>query len=337
MSLTITPEILGQVADQNCSYCFLYEPLRVSVLESDEDGEKIYIDLEIYRTNNDDPDTYLVNTEVEYAVFDINPGNPVSVDLMKLARQYHDANVYKYASIEDVVDLEEGWKSVVSEYKYKFLIYSDETDTKSEVFKLPIIGGRLFSDFTPAVDETQALSEMELNNVSLDGRWIGYPVISQSLKNPNIADSRPTITSSIQTSGCTSEGYLIWKSRLGGWVTWGFDITTESNSGSYTGKLESKYFETTDKSGGGDPYVPVNYAGMESKYSYNMKSLSLLTSELRGVSGVHYTPAIYFMKDGSSMELMRKTGATTPISSIANGGDFSVSLGNISSMTHKTR
>jgi len=43
------------------------------------------------------------------------------------------------------------------------------------------------------------------------------------------------------------------------------------------------------------------------------------------------------MNNNQNMELMKKTGASTPISSLANGGDFSLTLKNISQTTQKTR
>jgi hypothetical protein len=334
MAITITPEILGQVADQTCSYCYLYEPLKVAILESSPSGEKLYIDLKIYDTSDVNN---IIETIEQYAIYDINPGNPVSVDLMKLARQYHNANVYQYSTIDDVIDTEKGWKSVVSEYKYRFYIYSDETETPVTIFKLPIIGGRTFPDFVPAVGTNQVLTETSLNEIDMDGRWIDYPVITSELVNPMLPDSRPVITSTIQSTGCKSDGYLIWKSRFGGWCTWGMDIKVDNHTGTYSGDLDSGYFTSTDPTGGGNPYIPVNYTGVESSYGYSLKALSLLTTELKGISGIHFSPAIYFMKDNNSMELMKKQGVSTPISSLSNGGDFSITLKNISSMTQKTR
>ena len=333
MSLSVQTRILGQQADQNCSYCYLYEPLEVSIQESLIQGEKIYIDLEIYLTSDSNT---LISTEVNYAVYDINTGESLSVDLMKMARQYHDANVYKYANMTDVISTVSGWHSIVSKYKYKFLIRSDETTTPIQVFKLPIIGGRNFKDFTPTVDENQKLTETDFYNVDLSGRWAGFPIVTNQLVSPTLVDSRPIVTSTIQSTGCKSDGYVIWKSRLGGWVTWGMDIKTDNNSGSYMGSISQAYFESNSEFNG-QPYVPVNYTGIESSYGYSLKALSLSTNELNGVSGIHYSPAIYFMKDSNSMELMRKTGASTPISSLSSGGDFSLSLSNISKSMHKTR
>jgi hypothetical protein len=334
MAITVIPEILGQGANQNCTYCYLYEPLKVAIKESDLSGEQIYIDLEVYETEDD---TVLVETKIKYAVYDINPGAAISVDLMKLTRQYHDANVYVYANIGDIVSTGAGWHSVVSKYKYKFLVYSDETENPTHIYKLPIIGGRTFPKFSPVVENTQPLTELAWEGIDMVGRWIGEPIIYQSLADPTLQDARPTIISEIQSTGCYNEGYLIWKSRMGGWCTWGFDISVENNMGSYSGNLDSGYLSSTNTDGNGQPYIPVNYTGIESTYGYSLKALSLLTNELKGVSGIHYSPAIYYVRPDGQLELMRKSGASTPISTLSNGGDFSVTLKNISSSTQQTR
>ena len=333
MGLTITPEIFGQVATSTCSYCYLFEPLKVVVQESDTDGTKIYIDLEVSLTGDD---TTIIATEVQYGIFDINPGELLSVDLMDMAKQYHNSNIYNYANIIDVIDTINGWNSVVSEYKYKFKFYSDVTATKTEIYKLPIIGGRTFPNFVPAVDETQALTEAELLGIDLNNRWNAYPVVTQSLVDPTLQDARPSVTYIDQTEGCDPEGYIIFKSRYGGWMTWGFDIKIDDLSGSYSGSLETSMFESTTGFLG-FAYVPVNYTEVNSSYSYSLKDLSLSTEELRAASGIHFSPAIYIMNNNQNMELMKKTGASTPISSLANGGDFSLTLKNISQTTQKTR
>ena len=122
-------------------------------------------------------------------------------------------------------------------------------------------------------------------------------------------------------------------------MTWGFNIKIENQSGSYSGSLPSKMLSSTLPSGGGQPYVPADYTGVDSSYGYNLKDLALSKTELRAVSGIHASAAIYFIniEENGIMELMRKTGASTPISSLANGGDFSLSLSNISISTQKTR
>tara|TARA_R110002020_G_scaffold420071_2_gene629205 strand:- start:863 stop:1873 length:1011 start_codon:yes stop_codon:yes gene_type:complete len=336
MAITINTEINGQVANDTCSYCYLFEPLRISVTEDDVDAQYLNIDLQIIDTTDSNN---IIETKLDYGTYDIIPNLPISIDLMKLARQHYDADVYKYSSITDITDTTDGWHSVVSKYKYNFLINSNSDRTANiSVYKLPIIGGRMFKNFSPAVTQTQDLTEASVEGVDLSGRWDGYPLISQTLADPTAVDSKPTITNTTQATGCSADGgFIIYKSRLGGWMTWGFDISVERESGMYSGDIEVGMFESTDISGG-DPYIETDYTHIDSMYGYSLKALSLLTNELRAVRGIHHSPAIYYMKNNlSSLELMKKASASTPVSSLANGGDFGLSLSNISKVTQKTR
>jgi hypothetical protein len=334
MALTIKKEILSQTIGYNTSYCYLFEPLKINISEDDILGTKIYIDLEIVDTTDVGN---IIETVVKYAIFDINPLVGVKIDLMKIAQQYHDAGVYIYQSIEDIIDNETGWHSVVSKYKYNFLIYSDVSPTIQQISKLPIIGGRDFKDFEGGVYEAQDLTEAEASGMQLTGKWIGYPVIYNSLVDPTANDARPSVTSLIQTTGCSAEGFVVYKSRLGGWMVWGFDVQTESNSGMYSGNLDVGMFEAT-KDIEGDAYIPVDYTGITSTYSYQMKAFNLINADMRATIGVHSTPAIYYYdKATGRLELMRKTSASTPISTLSAGGDFSLSLSSISVSKQKTK
>tara|TARA_R110002020_G_scaffold1714_2_gene7822 strand:+ start:129 stop:1139 length:1011 start_codon:yes stop_codon:yes gene_type:complete len=336
MAITINAEITGQVATSTCSYCYLFEPLRISVTEDDSEAQYLHIDLQVVDTTDSNN---IIETKMDYGVYDIIQNVPLSIDLMKLVRQYHDADVYKYSSIDDITDTTDGWHSVVSKYKYNFLINSNtDRSANISVYKLPIIGGRMFKNFSPAVTQTQDLTEAAIEGVDLSGRWDGYPLISQTLADPTAVDSKPTITNTTQVTGCSVDGgFVVYKSRLGGWMTWGFDISVEREGGMYGGSIEVGMFETTDITGG-NPYIETDYTEVNSTYGYSLKALSLLTSELKAVRGVHHSPAIYYMSDASgSLELMKKASATTPVSSLANGGDFGLSLGSISTVTQKTK
>ncbi len=158
MAITLATEILGQEATSSVSYCYLYEPLRVQITESDSTAESISIELEILDTSNT---ATVVENLLEYGSFDLNPAQPISIDLMKIAQQYHGANGYNYSHIDEIVDASTGWQSVVSKYVYNFKITSDKTSTPVEVKKLPIIGGRSFSDFIPSVSQDLPITEAE--------------------------------------------------------------------------------------------------------------------------------------------------------------------------------
>lgn len=131
-------------------------------------------------------------------------------------------------------------------------------------------------------------------------------------------------------------GSIIWKSRLGGWMTWVFDIQTEAEEGFYLGDLQSGYFESTLDING-SPYIPVNYTNTGISYSKNLKDLSLANSELDAVRGIAGSMAVYFVKKGGELELMRVGSVGVPKSSIASGGDFSISLTSISNLNLNVR
>lgn len=335
MAVTINSQIQGQQFNSVATYCYLYEPLRVVLSEDDNTAQKFYIDLEILDTQDN---TVVVEDNFRYGDFDINPGKSISVDLMKLARQRHDAQVYKISEINNISTAQSGWKSVVSQYIYNFKIYSDINTTPISVKKIPIIGGRLFGDFIPQVGISQNLTEADVNGLDLSERWLGYPYFTNQLSDPSLQDARPILSSQIATAGVEPcAGMIIWKSRLGGWMNWGMDIKTESFKHKYDDNLEVGMFDSTEDIDG-DPFVPVNYTGVETSYSITLKCLSLTNQELKAVSGINSSPVVYYMKDNSGkLELMRMNSATTPLSSLSNGNDFSVSLSSISSSMQKTR
>lgn len=330
MAVTVTALITGQEITPATTYCYLYEPLQVSILEDDLDATKIFVDLLVYDTVNND----LIKTKLQYAEFDLNPGLPITFDLMNLAKQYHNAGVYSFGDINDIVTT--GFESIVSRYKYTFRIYSELSAT-SLISKLPIIGGRELGQFVATVDENQPLDEFDYYGVDksdLIDRWGGSFSIASQLVDPTLANAKP-IQSVVPGTGKTPcGGYLFWKSRFGGWMFWGFEIKKRVRSGSYTGKkLDVGLFEAK----GGIPYIPVDYTGIETKYRTTLKSLSLSSNELEAVSGIYGSTAGYFMEAGSTkMELMRINSATVPLSSLSNGGDFSVVLESISTSNQKT-
>ena len=478
MALTITPEILGQEVTSTISYCYLYEPLRVQIAESDSSAKKITIILELLDTTDT---TNVIQTIVDYAVFDLNPGQPLSIDLMKIAQQHHDSNVYNFSSLNDIIYGDGGWQSIVSKYVYIFRIQSDVTTTPTEVKKLPIIGGRSFSNFTPRVTHLNYITELDqlVNGFStFYPNWNAYTTLKTSLKDlstgtdftpiiqkvdggsqlvfdqdlsnatnwtPNGAitsgQTSPTgeanayklsngsgaasvVSGSILNSDVDGEritfsiwvkgegtfglfvqkeggvgfrnylaevdiqapsswkrltytftkndddgdvkiqifknpdgedlfiyepsikhtvdkkadgGQVVWKSRLGGWLSWGFRLKKESQAKKYEGNIQVGMFESTLASNG-NPYTPVDYTGISTNYSLTLKELRLTSDELEVVQNIIASPAVYYMKDQSEgLELMRLSSANAPLDNKASGGDFTVSLSSISTSMQKTR
>lgn len=333
MALTVNTTIDLQEANGSLSYCYLYEPLRVSITESDNTATKIYIELEVLETSNI---TSQVETIPAYGEFDINSGNSLTVDLMKLAQQHYDANIYKFAVTADFNSAQAA-HSVVSKYIYKFKITSDVTTTSKNVIKLPIIGGRRFQDLGYEVDDAVNLTEAQALGVNLINVWKDYPMITQVLGDATPAGNsyRPSVEMTNALSGTKPcGGFLIWKSRLGGWMYWGFKSKTESQAKKYTGAIQVGLYEALS----GEAYIPTDYTSIETTYTVQLKDFGLSSDELKAVQGIIASPAVYLMREPNSyLELMRVTSANAPVSNLANGGDFSVSLKSISQSNHKTR
>ena len=337
MAITINTTINGQQADENLSYCYLYEPLKIRVIESELVSRKLYVDVLRY----DIITGILFDSYSRYGEFDINPGKGIVFDLMELAQQLHKADIYKYSNIQDfnVVSLQ----SSLSKYTYDFRIYSDSTIDFPNISKLPIIGGRDFSQFNPIVDKDTSLDEFGyygLDKVELQRRWGSQYFYMMSL--PDLSLGLPYIPVVTDSPGgvnsCKAEGgFLYWKSRFGGWLFWGMDIQRKTFNPSYEGQLSSGMFESTDE-GGGNIYVPVDYTSVSSTYSLELKSLSLSKQELAAVSGIATSPAVYFADlITGRFELMRVGSFSAPFSNLANGGDFTVGLTSISKTSLKTK
>ena len=342
MALQITPQISGQVASSTISYSFLQEPLKVYITDSDADTRIIYADVTRVSTE----DGSVVSTHQQYIHRDIPSLGGVVIDLSKVMRQMHDYNTYQYGSVLDIVN---GWDSVLSKYIYKFEFYSDvATSVKTTIQKLPIIGGRSFDTFTPSVTYQTPIQELASSYLQ-GGNLGGYQIPVFSLKEiSSVSDNdyRPTATTtSITNTGdnVPCEGVIYWKSKRGGWMSWGIDLKTENKSHQTMGSLNVGMFESTSYSGGGDIYSQADYIGTTSGLTLNLKSLSLTKDELLAVSEIAGSPAVYYRRGESvpsssdRIELMRMTSATAPIRTHIMGGDFSISLARISTIEYKIK
>ena len=331
MAFTVTAQITGQNISSTTSYCYMYEPLKVNAIETASDVTKIEIDLAIYDTET----SALVEYNAIYAKYDAIQNVSLEVDLGKIMQQFHDANTFRVGTTADISSSKD---IPVSKYKYYFYIYSDAAGTAvTTIQKLPIIGGRDFYDFNASVLQSQSVTEAQLNGVTLSGRWLNYPNFSTALANPAATNSLPTITVSTETSADLEPcgGMVIWKSRFGGWMYWGMDITERKQNGRLSGSLEVGLFEATAS---GNPYVQVDYTKIDSSYSITAKALTLTNDELESVAGIVHSPAVYFMRNSTAkLELVRVVSATAPISSLIGGGDFSVSMKSISTSSQKAR
>lgn len=342
MAITITSEIRDQQCSSEITYNYLFEPLRINIVESDTLAQKLYVEIERYNISDT---TQLVpflvgtNSLVRYVELDIVPNKDVSIDLSEIMQQLHLAGVYKVATISEIEASNN--EMIVSKYVYHFKITTDVTASPIIIKKLPIIGGRTFGQFQGEVDNTQPLTEFEYYGLDLNEiakRWSNYIFFKADLVDPNSSsDLRPTMsTISSPTIETPSGGVLIWKSRFGGWMFWGFELERRSSSGQYEGNLTAGMFESTKRQGG-DPYIPVDYIAINSTYTIELKSIGLSLLEIQAVSGIDSSPAIYYAANNSGkLELMRLASATSPYFNLATGGDFSVSLKAISQTSQKT-
>lgn len=271
---------------------------------------------------------------------------------MKIVQQYHDANVYKFGAARSLVNISSalpttsldflGWMSVVSRYRYTFKVTTDVTTSSLDITKLPILGGRTFQGFTPSVNKLISLTEADLYGVTLSNRWLNFPTYQYNLSGTTFNNMEPKGTFELSTSGCVPKGgMLVWKSRLGGWMYWGFEMKKETQMKKYSGNIPGGMFESDGPVG--NPFVPVNYTSIDTSYKLQLKSLNLTKDELRSVASIMASPAVYYIADEAvgtdtiKMELMRVTSATAPLDSKANGGDFAVSLSSISESSQHVR
>jgi hypothetical protein len=348
MALTVTPQILGQQAEDYVTYCYLLEPLNIYISDSDLTTEEIFIDVSRVDTETGQPElkhagnVSAIVTRERYVSREVLSGSGVVVDLMKIAEQLHDFTAFKNSSVDDISN---SWDSVVSRWTYIFEIYSENSE-KQIIKKLPIIGGRDFENFTPLVDHNSPLSFLTLDQMKKS------PILRAGAKIPfftlkdisltTMIDRTPdvSIITPSEALGSTKNcgGIIHWKSKKGGWESFGMDIYDDKKSHAYKGRIAVGLFESTSYSGGGNPYVQPSYTSVESNYSVNLKCLSRNVDDLIGLSEISGSPAIYYQKTATSkLELMRASSVTAPIKTYIQGGDFSVVLKRISNQSQRSR
>ena len=267
-------------------------------------------------------------TKVQYISRDVELFGGVAIDLMKVVKQLHDFDVYHFSSVADFST--NAFKdSVLSKYIYKFEFYTDKSDVKTTVLKLPILGGRTFQNFVPAVTYQTLIRELEegdFDNAHITSYYNPTYTLRQISSVTN-SDYSMILDDDNADGDDSCEGRIIWKSKLGGWMYWGMNLKTTKVNGSYSGSIDNGMFESTSFNGGGNAYIPVNYTSVKSSNSITLKCLSLTKEELIAVAEISGSPAVYYQSEPSGkLELMKLTSATAPIKTHINGGDFSVSL-----------
>ena len=334
MALTILPEIAGQQVNENISYCYLFEPLRVNVLE-DTPATRLYIDILLLNLSTQE----VIETLFQYVELDINPYESISFDLMEIAAQIHNSDIYKIGNFQNLLDSKNNM--IVSEFIYQFNIYSSETLVPLIVKKLPILGCREYEQFVPEINFNQPINEFQLYNIDeheLAEKWGGYSFLETKLANVNETNLTPTILQiDYPTPQIPAAGVIYWKSRFGGWMFWGFEMLEKTYTNAYEGNLNVGMFNSTQRVNG-NPYVGLDYTEVTSSYNLQLKAFELTTNELMAVAGISSSTVVYYAKtNDGKLEAMRLTSATVPLKNLADGGDFSISLQSISKTKQKTK
>mgnify|MGYP003652608786 CR=1 FL=1 len=335
MALAISKQITGQEAGTTLSYSYLYEPLKIYASENvDVLTSIIYADITRIATDTGVEE----DKKVKYIMRDIASLGGVSIDLSLVMQQLHDFDTLKVGIPDDIVN---GWDSVVSKWIYNFEFYTDQSSTKTEILKLPIIGGRRFDNFVPLVDHTNQLSELTRAELFLTNtKNLAIPEFRlKEISTVTDDDYSPDADTSSPSDGLDPcSGAIFWKSKLGGWMVWGMDLKNITNSHKYMGQLSVGMFESTIPTGGGTPYVQTNYTGTSSGQKIKLKSLSVSAEHLKALAEIAGSPAVYYQRHYTSkLELMKMDSSSAPIKSHINGGDFSVSLSSISTMEQKVK
>jgi len=306
-------------------YHYLYEPLDVEITETDSGVTKCYIDLILINAETGTT----VSTISEYGLFDLLPNITLRVDIMKLIRQYDNADVYKIRAATAVT-----YQTVITEYAYDVKIRTD-VPNETTIKTLPLRGVRSFDliSANPLITGTPSITERDIYGITFDAataKWSYRDIPVMTLQAPTATDVRPTlaVTDYIATNNSDEPcgGTVIWKSRLGGWMYWGFDIRTESHTGRYEGNIEVGMYET-DENG---IFTPSDYTKVKTSYTYSLKSLSLSSIELEAFKDIASAPVVYYKHYGSKFwEMMRLASPNVPVSTLSDGGDVSITLRNI--------
>lgn len=322
MAITITPELTGQTISSTKTYKYLFEPLRVQI--SDGGADFFYVDIETRNYTGNTTGVYSL-----YAAGELDASGDVEIDLMEIARDLLIEELYKISDYSEISEL------TIIPFCVNYSISTDQTTTPVELNIVPILGGRNFEQYSVNVSQSQPLTEFDYYGLS-QSDFKYYPKVIQSLVDPTIADITPTLTKTVPTTGKdVCGGYLIWKSRFGGWMSWGFDIMTEDSNINYNEEVEMGLFKANDS---GNPYIPTNYTSIDESYSVTLKSLGVSKDYAKALKGLSASPVCYLMREAASrMELMRINSASIPLSNLTEGVDITISLSSISKPSQNIR
>lgn len=323
MAISIQTELSDHTISSAKSYKYLFEPLRVRITET---GSK-WVKITVLRKSPAMDVT--LQTYADYFFSETDATGMAVVDLMEIARDFY-GEIYKLGHYADI-SLNPG----VLLFVFQFKITTDLTATATNLSIIPVIGGRSFDQFNGDILHTAPLTEWAYYGIT-QPLFKGYPKIEIILIDPVQTYIIPTVNIGLSVTGRdVCGGYLIWKSRFGGWMTYGFDIFSETESMEYNLSVDSNLFEgNTNRR----PYVPVNYAQVENSYNVSLKALSVSKEEAQALKSLNSAPVAFLMRSTTSkLELMRISSASIPINNLANGVDVQVTLSSVSTSKQNVR
>ena len=337
MALTVTA-----AANKNSlynPYIYLYEPYEVDVISNSGLPDILKITVSERALSNK---WTTVNTYTDYALYDLIPYKSVRVNIAEIIKSLFDSNAYDIGNLSDLIPTPEGRNTTMTNYTYQ-IFFNTNHDSLIGLFFYPLLGARPFKELG-ALNENIPLEESTALGLPIK-EFAYLPNIEINLKPISNTDMTPLTTIYYNNLGegkKYSGAGLIWKSKYGGWVTWGFDIVSEDFSNSYKGDIKVNPYEINSE---GEFYVEPDYSTVETSSTVSLRALSVTKEYAEVLKGINYSPAIYLVRKGvddsllatGALELMRLAGAAIPITSLNDGVDVSINLKSISTVTQNVR
>lgn len=318
MAITITTLLTDESVSTSKKHKYLFEPLEVKLSEPGTTLFKIDVVLSNIATGA------LEVSYSNYALLDADENGEAIVDLMSIARDFFDAETYKIGDVSDIDPL-----TIVPGRFIQFNVSNDVSLGFEILRAVPLLGQRTFDQWDGEMSNTKPLTEWELYGITQPD-YIGYPKITTALKSNDSSDMTPAVTITTPTTGrCVKGAYLLWKSRLGGWCSYGFDVITERETGAYIGSLGNELLRANDS---GNPFVRANFTKRTVRKTVELKSSGVAQNEVKVLKGIEASPAVYLMRSESSkLEMFRLGGVSESITNLSGGSNVSITLDSITS------
>lgn len=321
--MTIVEKIIGtKISD--LAYYYVFEPLYVELTNTVSD------DIDVWVQELDINTGAILSTQFATNLTTDN-NNQIVVDYMAVLKSFITLEPYKIGSVSDILDS----KFVLG--RFNILTGWDGQNYTSIAKIVPLLGARMFDKFSENthIRTSTPLTEFEYLNLE-NPKFKGYPIIDitlQPLTNQNI---EPTITITTPSTGSTVCGaFLIWKSIYGGWVSYGFEIISETTNTAYNNDLDMNLIYPNDN---GNPFLTPNYTNRNTVHSLTLKAISVERDIVLGIRGIEMAPVIYLMRSATSgLELMRLDSFSAPLDNLKAGETVSISLTSIHQISQNLR